>query len=294
MHEIIRPSDFQHDTIQAGTLRMHAVLEGDSTDPLVIMLHGFPEFWYSWRFQIKPLAKEGYHVVAPDLRGYNLTQKEGPYDVLTIIKDIENLIHAFGREEAIIIGHDWGSIISWVFAALHADMTEKLIVCNVPHPNAALKALKSFYLPQILKSWYIGFFQIPRLPEKVFRANHYKVLRYGMQTAIADGMTEEEIGYYCEAWSQKDALSAVIGYYRAVLGSLRQLQELDLTVQVPTQLIWGEPDIALDTQLARWSGEWCPSLDLRVIPNSNHFVQLYSAQLVTAYMIDFLKKSKNI
>src|SRR4051812_17962574 len=101
MHEIISPDDFHHDYVRAGNLSMHTVLEGDPTAPLVILLHGFPEFWYSWRYQIKPLAEAGYRVAALDMRGYNLSEQKGPYDVFTLIEDVVNFIRALGREKAI-------------------------------------------------------------------------------------------------------------------------------------------------------------------------------------------------
>jgi epoxide hydrolase 4 len=133
MHEIIRPNNFHHDYIRAGNLSMHTILEGEANAPLIMLLHGFPEFWYGWRYQIKPLANAGYRVAAPDLRGYNLSEKDRPYNVFTLVQDIVNFIRALGRERAIIVGHDWGGMIGWMFAALRADMTEKLIVCNLPH-----------------------------------------------------------------------------------------------------------------------------------------------------------------
>jgi epoxide hydrolase 4 len=294
MHKVIRPDDFDHDYVRAGNLSMHTVLEGNANAPLVVLLHGFPEFWYSWRYQIKPLAEAGYRVVAPDMRGYNLSEKHGPYDVFTIVEDVMNFIRALGREKAIIVGHDWGSMIAWLFAALRSDMTEKLIVCNLPHPKAAQKAFKSFYFPQWLKSWYIGFFQLPLIPEIALRANNYRVMAEGLRTALPDGMTEQELDFYREAWAQKGALSAMLGYYRALPRRSHRVYRTDLTVRVPAQLIWGEPDIALDTKLAQWSSRWCSGLDLRIIPNSNHFVQLYAAEQVTGYMLEFLAKQPTI
>jgi epoxide hydrolase 4 len=293
MRTIIRPDDFEHDYIRAGNLSLHTVLAGDANAPLIVLLHGFPEFWYSWRYQINPLAQAGYRVAALDMRGYNTSEKHGPYDVFTLVQDVVNFIRALGREKAIIVGHDWGGMIAWLFAVLRADMTEKVIVCNLPHPNALPKAFKSFYLPQWLKSWYIGFFQLPVIPEIALRAGNYQYIAQGMRSALPDGMTEEEINYYREAWSQKGAMTAMLGYYRAAVRRSRRIYKSDLTVHVPAQLIWGEPDIALDTRLAQWSPRWCSGLDLRIIPKSNHSVQLYSAEQVTGYMLDFLNRETN-
>ncbi|PWT72333.1 MAG: hypothetical protein C5B60_09730, partial [Chloroflexi bacterium] len=119
---------------------MHLAIEGDPDDPLIVLLHGFPEYWYGWRFQIEPLAAAGYRVVAPDMRGYNLTDKTPPYDVCTVASDIVNLIHAIGKRQAIVVGHDWGGMIAWAIAMMHPEVVTRLIVCNLPHPRAARRA----------------------------------------------------------------------------------------------------------------------------------------------------------
>jgi pimeloyl-ACP methyl ester carboxylesterase len=140
------------------------------------MLHGFPEFWYSWRYQIKAIAAAGYRVFAQDQRGYNLTDKHGPYDVFTLAADIAGLIHTLGYEKATIVGHDWGGTIGWVLGARHPDVAEKLIACNAHHPSAVIAAWRSLYLPQILRTWHVLVFQIPELPEQLMSANGYEPL----------------------------------------------------------------------------------------------------------------------
>ena len=177
----LRPQDFRHETIEVGDLRMHAVIEGPEDAPLVIMLHGVPEFWYSWRYQIKALAAAGYRVVAPDQRGYNLTDERGPHDAFTLAGDVARLIRTLGYERATIVGHDAGGAVAWVFGARHADMAEGLIVCNAPHPSAAVAAWRTLYLPQILKSWYMLLFQIPELPERLMSAGDYTLLRRNLK-----------------------------------------------------------------------------------------------------------------
>lgn len=284
------PTDFHHEMIRVGALNTHAVLEGLTSGPLVVMLHGFPEFWYSWRYQIKPLAQAGFRVVAVDMRGYNLTDKAGPYDVLTLVEDTAALIKALGHEKATIVGHDWGGMIAWSFAAIRSAMTERLIVCNLPHPKTIGRAFRSFYLPQLIKSWYIGFFQLPVLPEAVIRAGNYAIFAYILRRSASGHLTSADLDYYREAWSQPGAMTAMLGYYRALRTSNMLLESKDLNVHVPARLIWGEPDLALSTRLAEWSPRWCPGLDIKIIRKSSHFVMQQAPEQVTAYMLEFLKK----
>lgn len=283
------PEAFHQELIQAGGLRMHAAVEGNADDPLIVMLHGFPEYWYTWRFQIKPLVAAGYRVVAPDMRGYNLTDKTPPYDVFTVASDIVNLIHALGKQRAGVVGHDWGGMIAWAIAMMHPEVVTRLIVCNLPHPRAVRRAQTQMYLPQLLKSWYIGFFQLPFLPEWLCAANDYKVLLGPMRRSLLT-FGEDDAARYRQAWSQPGALPAMLGYYRALPGGLQQLLQRGQEVTAPTTLIWGDPDIALDTRLAEWSKEYVKGLKLSVIPHSSHFVQLSHPEQVTRLMLEFLSQ----
>src|SRR5947209_1479347 len=141
---------WQHRDLITNGIRMHYVMQGEG--PLIVLLHGFPEFWYSWRFQIPFLAEHGYQVVAPDLRGYNDTDKpRWGYDVRTLTRDIEGLIKGLGHERAIIVGHDWGGIIAWVFALRYPHMTERLIAMNAPHPAAMMREFRT--LKALRKRW---------------------------------------------------------------------------------------------------------------------------------------------
>jgi pimeloyl-ACP methyl ester carboxylesterase len=281
------PEAFHQEFIQAGDLRMHAAIEGNTSDPLVVMLHGFPEYWYAWRFQIKPMAAAGYRVVAPDMRGYNLTDKTPPYDVFTVASDIVNLIHALGKQRVVVVGHDWGGMIAWAIAMMHPEMVTRLIVCNLPHPRAVRRAQMQMYLPQLLKSWYIAFFQLPSLPEWFCAANDYRVLLGPMRRSLPK-FGEDDAARYRQAWSQAGALPAMLGYYRALPGGLQQLLQRGQAVTAPTTLIWGDPDIALDTRLAEWSREYVKGLKLSIIPHSSHFVQLRHPEQVTRLMLEFL------
>jgi epoxide hydrolase 4 len=285
------PDDFQHEMIQAGGLNMHIVTEGAPEAPAVVMLHGFPEFWYSWRHQIKPLAQAGYRVIVPDLRGYNLTDKTSPYDTFTLANDILNLINTLGYDRVHLVGHDWGGAIAWLFAALYPERLNRLVVVNLPHPNAYARAMRRFYLPQVIKSWYILFFQLPFIPEFLLGAFNSRGLSTMMKLA-SPTMTAQELGDYRAAWSQPGALPAMLGYYRSLFRNQRALSAPH-TVTVPTRLIWGHPDVALSFKVAQQSAEWCTDFDLKVLPQTGHFVQQQAPEQVTDYIQSFLSSQTN-
>jgi epoxide hydrolase 4 len=133
---VLRPEDFRYEIIRVGDLWIHAAVEGPEHGPLIVLLHGFPEFWYSWRYQIKAFAAAGCRTVVVDQRGYNLTDKRGPYDVFTLAGDVVGLIRTLGHERAVVMGHDWGGVVAWVLGgAHHPSIVERLIVLNAPHPS---------------------------------------------------------------------------------------------------------------------------------------------------------------
>ena len=197
-------------------IRLHYVEAGSG--PLVILLHGFPEFWYSWRHQIGPLAEAGYHVVAPDMRGYDLSdrpQSWRSYDAGLIAEDIAGLIHSFGEEQAYVVGHDWGAAIAYTLAMAHPEVVRRLAILNVPHPARMAEGFRT--LKQLRKSWYMFFFQIPRLPEYMFSREDFSFAKRSLRSDAKDAFTDEDLERYVEAWSQPGALTGMINYYRAAL-----------------------------------------------------------------------------
>jgi pimeloyl-ACP methyl ester carboxylesterase len=289
---VVTPDDFRCEMLRIGDLQMNAALEGDVGNPLIVMLHGFPEFWYSWRYQIKPLAAAGYRVVAPDMRGYNLTDKTPPYDMFTVANDIVRLIHVLGEQKAIIVGHDWGGMIAWVLGMMHPDVVSRLIVCNLPHPFATIRAQTTFFFRQWLKSWYIAYFQLPLLPEWTLRARNYEALLRSLRDSIPSFSSDDE-ALYRAAWSQPGALPAMLGYYRSLLrarGLIARLKQA-APITMPATLIWGAPDFALDIKLAEWSVDFVPHLKLSIIPQSSHFVQQRHPTEVTRLILEFLTAS---
>lgn len=267
---ILRPYDFKTELLRVGELKMNMAIEGSPGAPLVVMLHGFPEFWYSWRHQIKALANAGYRVVAPDQRGYNLTDKRPPYDLITLTDDIQRLIHTLGYDRASIIGHDWGGGVAWVFGARFPEMTQNLLVLNCPHPLIVTNVIRKLYVIQAFRSLYMAFFQLPMIPEAVLSRKNYDVLADAMRGSVPE-ITNEEIGYYREAWSQPGALTGSLNWYRTLFQN-RLHQPIDLTVRIPAHLIWGLPDLFLDARLAEWTKDYVPHLSLHHFPRTSHFV----------------------
>ncbi|MBV1687820.1 alpha/beta hydrolase [Novosphingobium sp. G106] len=144
---------------EVGDARLHVVEAGRVGDPMLVLLHGFPEFWWAWRHQITPLAAAGFHVVVPDLRGYNLScapQEPSAYGLEVLAQDIVRLAAALGSQSFHLAGHDWGAVIGWCVAARHPERVRKAVLISGPHPEAWIEQI--FRSPvQLLRSWYIGF-----------------------------------------------------------------------------------------------------------------------------------------
>ena len=279
---------WQHHNIITNGIRMHYVSQGSG--PLVVLLHGFPEYWYSWRLQIPFLADLGYTVVAPDLRGYNDSDKpETGYSIANLLRDIVGLIKGLGEEKAIIVGHDWGGALAWSFAISYPQMTERLIVLNAPHPGAMRRELRT--PQQLRKSWYILVLQVPILPEYILGRNHARAIGRMIYAAAVqkEAFPPAVLERYCEAMSKPGALRASISYYRALFRNLFSSDGLDnVLVRMPTLLIWGEQDIALDLALTRNLEQWVPDLRVRYVPDSGHWVQQERPELVNQWIAEFL------
>lgn len=263
-------------------LRMHYVVAGPEDGTPVILLHGFPEFWYSWRFQIPALAEAGYRVIAPDQRGYNLSDKQGPYNASTLVRDIVHLQEALGFSSSHIVGHDWGGAIAWSFAAARPVRTRRLVAMNAPHINAYQDALK--YPRQILKSYYIALFQMPRLPEWGLRRRDYALLERVFQSVSPERMTQRDVELYKEACARPGALEAMIGWYRAI----KRPREAVLNIERPSCVIWGERDAFLEKGCNETLGRYVPDLSVHYLPRASHWVQMDLPEEVNQLMLDFL------
>lgn len=287
----------RHGYATVNGIRLHYA-ESGSGDDLVLLLHGFPEFWYSWRHQLEALG-EHLHVVAPDMRGYNLSDKPArveDYKVDVIARDVIGLIDHFGAAKAAVVGHDWGATVSWVVAQRYPERVSKLVVMQVP-PAAVWHANMS--LRQILRSWYMLLFQLPRIPEwMVRRKNMDAIDRTFTDKVIRKGsFSPAEIDNYKEALRQPGAITSALNYYRANLGRLakRPVKTGDGAsaqerTRVPTLFIFAEQDFATLPRTVRGVAQHvdAPYREVR-IPDSGHWVQNEAADEVNVALIDFLK-----
>lgn len=285
--------DFSHRYADLGDVRLHYVEAG--TGPLVILLHGFPEYWYSWRHQIAALAKAGYHAVAPDMRGYNLSDKPGSvrdYRIDLLTRDVARLIRACGAERASVVGHDWGAGVAWQFAMSYPNLLDRLVIMNVPHPLQFLHGLRTWR--QLKKSWYIFFFQIPWIPEAILRAGNFAMVRQTFRSdpIRKDAFTEEDIDWYIGALSLPGALTGGINYYRALFrqNPLRTRGAFK-RIDAPVLVIWGEQDRFLGAELAEPDRKWVPNLRIERLADASHWVQVDQPDVVNALLIDFLQQT---
>ena len=271
---------------QVGDVELHYVEAGDG--PLVLLLHGFPEFWYGWRQQIAPLARAGFRVVAADLRGYNLSSKPDAFADYTadkLAEDVRGLIRELGADSAMVVGHDWGGTVAWALAMNHPEVVDRLVILNAAHPRKLNEGLRN--LRQLLRTWYFFYFQTPRLPERRARRRHWRFFKRFLRDARPPH-TEQEIDRYVEAWSQPGAAKAMIDYYRAAV-RLQSKQDELRPVTAPTLVIWGQGDRYLGPKLAEPHHEDVPNLDrVERLPNASHWVHHDEPERVNELLVDFL------
>lgn len=245
-------------------------------DRLALCLHGFPELHYSWRHQMPLLAELGYRVWAPNLRGYGGSSRPDgmkAYRLENLVTDVAGLIDASGATEVTLIAHDWGAIIAWQFAIQQIRPLHRLVIMNVPHPLCARRELKHWR--QLRKSWYMFFFQIPRLPERMLGRNGAApIARIFRESAVNKHLFSPEIVEpYRTAAARPGALTAMVNYYRALFRTPDVRQIGDGTVSVPTLILWGERDLAIDVHCLDGTDQYVPDLTVRRFPDASHWVQ---------------------
>ena len=290
-------ASIRHGYASVNGIRLHYA-EAGSGDNLVILLHGFPEFWYSWRKQLEALGGS-FHVIAPDLRGYNLSDKPPrveDYKIDKVVEDVIGLIDHFGAKRAAIVGHDWGAGVAWALAQKHSERISKLAVLQVPLQSAFRANLT---VKQFLRSWYMFFFQIPRLPEWLIRRQNFRAIEDTFTEKIfrKNTFTAEEVERYKEAARQPGALTGALNYYRAnVFDRLFARKRQGIAnesqggrVRVPTLFIFGEQDFAIIPESVRGLNQYIDAYYREVrIPDSGHWVQNEAPAEVNAALLEFL------
>jgi pimeloyl-ACP methyl ester carboxylesterase len=287
--------EIRHEFIHAGGLRFHVASCGEG-DRLALCLHGFPENWYSWRHQMPLLAKLGYRVWAPDLRGYGESDRPRgiqAYAIEALMEDVAAMIDASGARSTLLLGHDWGAAIAWLFAIRQIRDLEALVIMNVPHPACFAEAARRS-LRQLGRSWYIFFFQLPWLPEKLLAARPVGELI--ARTSVNRQRFGPEVQrVYNENASRPGALTAMINYYRAMLrggGGKRQSRLGFPVIDTPTLMIWGERDVALGVETTHGTDRYVSDLTLRMLPGVSHWVQQDDPEQVNEILAGWLSSRR--
>jgi pimeloyl-ACP methyl ester carboxylesterase len=282
--------------LRANDHDFFALAEGQEDGPLVLLLHGFPELSRSWRHQLPALAAAGYRAVAPDLRGYGQSGKQGPYDPRTLASDAAGLVRALGRERAVVAGHDWGGAVAWATAVYQPAAVERLVVMNCPHPGVMADELRSSPR-QMLRSSYMFFFQLPWLPEWALTrrgaAAVGRALRGGSH--VREAWPREETAHYQRAFLEPGAAHAALGYYRAIFRSPLSLRRDGRAhpIAAPTLVIWGASDRFLGRETvepAKMAPYFTPGNvpELRFVEEAGHFVQSEAPARVNAELLAWL------
>jgi pimeloyl-ACP methyl ester carboxylesterase len=287
-----------HEFVDVHGIRLHCLTAGEGK--LLLFLHGFPEFGYAWKEQLAEFSKD-YHVVAPDLRGYNLSSRPPEveaYQMKHLVEDVRTLIAHYTWEKCILVAHDWGGAVAWGVAVAHPDLLEKLVILNSPHPAVFQRELRENRAQQAA-SRYMVLLRSEKA-EGFVSANTYATLREQFlgERLWQEIFTEEDRQAYLQAWAQPGALTGALNYYRA--GRLAPSDEAggapggvnrDLSayrVEVPTLVIWGEQDTALLTGNLAGLEAFVPDLTVRRVPDGSHWVVHEQPQVVNGLIREFV------
>ncbi len=296
---VITQLNVKHEYAELNGVRMHYVEKGEG--PLVVLLHGFPEMWWSWRYQIPALADAGFRVVVPDLRGYNETDAKGPYDIDTLRDDVVALLDHLHAPKAIIVGHDWGGGLAWHLASTREDRCAKLVVMNCPHPAVFMKAMMGTWSEirwnQIKRSWYVFFFQLPLLPERMMTGEGGRGVVRALRGMTVDktNFGNEELQPFVDAILKPGRATGMINWYRAMfrrgLRDGRAALKLYGAITIPTLLMWAMKDDAFSyDDVVPGASRYVPGLEIFQVPGCGHFVQQERPDAVNPKLVDFLKK----
>jgi pimeloyl-ACP methyl ester carboxylesterase len=276
----------EHQYIRTNGITLHVVVAGDPNGEPILLLHGFPEFWGGWKKQIPYLVEKGYRVIVPDQRGYNLSDKPNrveDYLIDVLAADAVGLMEALGYDRFHLVGHDWGAAVAWWTARTYYDRLKSLTILNVPYPTVMLKEMRKGNWQQLMKSWYIGFFQIPFLPEVALGAFNAQGLANAMKASSnPTTFSDDDLASYREAWLKPDAIRGMLSWYRALIRTDAKAAEArvrrdDLPkgkyISTPTQILWGEKDIALSKTTVPPSADICTDVRVEYFPNATHWLQ---------------------
>jgi pimeloyl-ACP methyl ester carboxylesterase len=276
--------------VRANGVELACTIAGPDNGRPVVLLHGFPEIAYGWRRQIPVLAEAGFRVIAPDQRGYGTSDKPAgvaAYSVETLAEDVVGIAAALGHDRFALVGHDWGGIVAWHLAGRHAAHIDRLAILNAPNldvfPGYALH-----HPAQLLRSAYVGAFQLPLLPEITLAAFDYALLQAMLtQSARPGTFAPPELAVYREAWAQPGALTAMLNWYRGV--AQRRTHQA-ARIAMSTLIVWGDRDVALQSSLAEASAELCDRVEVVHVEEAGHWVQHEAAEEVNSRLVAFLRR----
>ncbi len=277
--------------IVANGVQLHFVTAGSG--PLAIVLHGFPEFWYSWRANLPALARD-HRVVALDMRGYNLSEKPARgYDLATLTNDVRAVIEALGERQADVIGHDWGGLIAWTFAMRQPDYLRRLVVLNAPHPATLTREWR--HPGQFRRSAYVGFFQLRGIAEDAIARDDFSYLWRTFRAADPGSawLTRDDIQHFVDALARPGALTAALSYYRQLVRSGATALSPARVITAPVLLLWGELDPYLGPWMADDLEPWAPAIRVHRFATAGHWLNQQMPEQVNAELRAFLEPLSN-
>ncbi|CAI5440201.1 unnamed protein product [Caenorhabditis angaria] len=285
-----------HKNVQLKNIKLHYVEEGPADGDVLVMVHGFPEFWYSWRYQLN-YFKKNYRCLALDMRGYSESEKpraESQYNMTHLVEDIREFIEILAAGQKVVLAaHDWGAIVCWRVAIMYPELLKKLIILNVPHPSAFREVLAKSP-EQRAKSWYIYFFQSPSIPELYMRLNKMEMLekmlrssKHGVQNRA--NFTDQDMEAWKYTFSQAGSLTGPINYYRQIFKAQWDNVK-DKTVKIPVMIIWGDRDAFLEVEGAEITKKYCISCRVQIIEGASHWVQQDQPEKVNKFMEQFMSQ----
>lgn len=280
----------EHVYVETNGIKLHVAQKGPKEGEVVLLLHGFPEFWYGWKHQIAALAGNGFRVWAPDQRGYNLSDKPKKvreYQMDYLVEDIVGLIKQTGKEKVFLVGHDWGGLVAWKVAKEYPELINKLVILNAPHLSAMSKHVRK-HPSQLLKSSYILFFQLRGIPEKMASRSDWQLATEAIQNTSNEGtFSKNDLKEYRLAWSKPNAMQSMINWYRANLNFFASAKVTD-QITVPTYVIWGMKDQFLSWKLAEKSLEFCDQGQGTLLGESTHWLHHEKPEQISHLITNFI------
>lgn len=288
-----------HETVRANGIDFHVATAGDPSRPMILFLHGFPEFWYAWRHQLDALS-DSFFCVAPDCRGINASGKPadvGAYEYGVLVDDVAALIACHGREKAFVVGHDWGGFMAWETAIRRPDLVERLVILNCAHPGVMSELIRDPASSQSMRSQYMLAFRSERGEELVSRNDFGGFRANILEPGLAAGhLTEADAAAYLAAWRVPGAITGGLNYYRAnrtgpLSGDDAPARPVAQTqVAAPTMVLWGEGDPYFAPENLDRLAEAVPDLRLHRYPDSDHWIVHQRSDEVTALIRAFLSE----